>query len=116
MGDVGIFYGQLVHLTVFLYFMDIWHSLWKFGIFSPILVFCTKKIWQTRYKRASPIFRRKMIVVAIFSPKTSQKFSDRNKDILAMSLPTATLTSRQKQSGQVYLEHFQSCRIPCLSG
>jgi hypothetical protein len=23
--------------------MDIWYSLWKFGIFFPVLVFCTKK-------------------------------------------------------------------------
>jgi hypothetical protein len=26
-----------------LYFIDIWKSSWKFGIFYPVLVFCTKK-------------------------------------------------------------------------
>jgi hypothetical protein len=41
MEDVGIFYGHLVHFAVFCYtyFMDIWYSLWKFGIFFPVLVF-----------------------------------------------------------------------------
>jgi hypothetical protein len=44
MEDVGIFYGRLVHFTVFCYI------LWTFGIargdlvyFFPVLVFCTKK-------------------------------------------------------------------------
>jgi hypothetical protein len=37
MEDDGIFYGHLVHFTVFCYI------LWTFGIFFPILVFCTKK-------------------------------------------------------------------------
>jgi hypothetical protein len=45
MEDVALFYGHLV------YFTTIWHILWPFGIpscwlsaiFSPVLVFCTKK-------------------------------------------------------------------------
>jgi cellobiose-specific phosphotransferase system component IIC len=43
MEDVGIFYGHLVHFTVFCYI------LWKFGVvhgilvYFPVLVFCTKK-------------------------------------------------------------------------
>jgi hypothetical protein len=45
MKDVGIFYGHLVHFTygLLLYFMDIWYSLWYFGIFFPVLMFCAKK-------------------------------------------------------------------------
>jgi hypothetical protein len=38
--DIGIFYGHLVHFTVFCYI------LWTFGIVRgifPVLVFCTKK-------------------------------------------------------------------------
>jgi hypothetical protein len=35
--NLGKFYGLL------LYFMDIWYSSWQFGIFFPVLVFCTKK-------------------------------------------------------------------------
>jgi hypothetical protein len=49
MEDVGIFYiwtlGPLYGLL--LYFMDIWYSSWKFGIFFPNLVFCAKKILAT---------------------------------------------------------------------
>jgi hypothetical protein len=45
MEDEGIFYGHLVHFTygLLLYFIDIWCSLWQFGTFFPVLVFCTKK-------------------------------------------------------------------------
>jgi hypothetical protein len=34
MEDVDIFHGHLVNFTVFLYFMDIWYSSWKFALFS----------------------------------------------------------------------------------
>jgi hypothetical protein len=34
---VGLFHGHLV------YFTAIWYILWLFGIFSPVLVYCTKK-------------------------------------------------------------------------
>jgi hypothetical protein len=43
MEDVGIFYGHLVHCTVFCYI------LWTFGIvrgnlvYVPVLIFCTNK-------------------------------------------------------------------------
>jgi hypothetical protein len=37
---VGIFYGHLVYL---INFIDILYILWKFGIFFPVLVYCTKK-------------------------------------------------------------------------
>jgi hypothetical protein len=40
---LGPFYGLL------LYFMDIWNSSSKFGIFIPVLVFCTKKNLATLY-------------------------------------------------------------------
>jgi hypothetical protein len=26
--------------------MEIWYTLWTFGIFSPVLICCTKIIWQ----------------------------------------------------------------------
>jgi hypothetical protein len=49
--DVGIFYGHLVHFTVFCYI------LWTFDIvrgnlvyFFPVLVFCTKKNLATLIK------------------------------------------------------------------
>jgi hypothetical protein len=38
---VGIFYGLL------LYFMDIWHSSLKLGIFFPVFVFC---VWYSSLK------------------------------------------------------------------
>jgi hypothetical protein len=48
MKDVGIFYGHLVHFTVFC------HILWAFGIawgnlvyFFPVLGFCTMKTLAT---------------------------------------------------------------------
>jgi hypothetical protein len=37
MEDIDIFYGRLVYLTAF------WYFLWPCGIFFPALVFCTKK-------------------------------------------------------------------------
>jgi hypothetical protein len=37
---LGPFYG------LFLYFMDIWYSSWKFGIFFPFWYFVRRKIWQ----------------------------------------------------------------------
>jgi hypothetical protein len=53
MEDVGIFYGHLVHFTVFCYI------LWTFGIargnlvhFS-VLVFCTKKNLATLLSRSA---------------------------------------------------------------
>jgi hypothetical protein len=48
MEDVGIFYGHLVHFTVFCnrYFMDIWYGLCAFGIFFPFWYFVPRKIWQ----------------------------------------------------------------------
>jgi hypothetical protein len=43
MDVVGIFYGNLV------YFMAIWYILWSFGIFSPVLVCCTKEHLATLF-------------------------------------------------------------------
>jgi hypothetical protein len=45
MENLGIFYDQLVYLfyCYWKYFMAIWYILWSFGIFFPVLVFCTKK-------------------------------------------------------------------------
>jgi hypothetical protein len=37
MENLGIFYDHLV------YFTAIGNVLWPFGIFSPVLLFCTKK-------------------------------------------------------------------------
>jgi hypothetical protein len=37
---LGPFYGLLLH------FMDIWYSLWKFGIFFPFWYFERRKLWQ----------------------------------------------------------------------
>jgi hypothetical protein len=45
MKDVGIFYGHLVH------FMDFWYGWWLFGMFFPVLVFCTKKNLATLVSR-----------------------------------------------------------------
>jgi hypothetical protein len=39
-GTFGQFYGHLV------YFVAIWYILWLLAIFLPVLVCCTKKIWQ----------------------------------------------------------------------
>jgi Na+/H+-dicarboxylate symporter len=51
MEDVGIFYGHLV------YFVAIWCILWLFGMFSPVLVCCTKKNLATLFITvASQIF------------------------------------------------------------
>jgi hypothetical protein len=50
MEDVGIFYGLLVHFTVFCYI------LWTFGIvrgnlvYFSVLVFCTKKNLTTLFR------------------------------------------------------------------
>jgi hypothetical protein len=44
---LGPFYGLL------LFYMDIWYSSWKFGIFFPVLVFCTKKNLATLVTTAS---------------------------------------------------------------
>jgi hypothetical protein len=53
MGDVGIFYGHLVHFTVFCYI------LWTFGIVRgnlvyvfPFWYFLPREIWQPRLKVA----------------------------------------------------------------
>jgi hypothetical protein len=44
MEDVGIFYGHSVHFTVFCYILWTFGIVRrKFGIFIPVLVFCTKK-------------------------------------------------------------------------
>jgi hypothetical protein len=59
MWSFGIFYGHLIYFMVIVYFMAIWYVLWSsgiyyshlvyvpilwsFGIFSPVLVCCTKK-------------------------------------------------------------------------
>jgi hypothetical protein len=50
---VGIFYGRLVYFTGMyvignfyghlVHFVAIWYILWPFGMFSPVLVCCTKK-------------------------------------------------------------------------
>jgi hypothetical protein len=40
MEDVGIFYGHLIHFTVF------WYILWTFGTLSPFGYFVPRKIWQ----------------------------------------------------------------------
>jgi hypothetical protein len=46
---------HLVHFTVFwLYFMDIWYSSWKFGIFIPFWYFVRRKIWQ-RWQRVQEL-------------------------------------------------------------
>jgi hypothetical protein len=54
----GLFYGYLLYFVVIwyicghlVYFEAIWYILWSFGIFLghlflPVLVYCTKKIWQ----------------------------------------------------------------------
>jgi hypothetical protein len=44
MEHVGIFYGHLVHFTVFCYILWTFgmYSSWGFGIFFPVLVFCTE--------------------------------------------------------------------------
>jgi hypothetical protein len=51
MEDDGILrtLGPFYHLL--LYVMDIWYSLWKFGTFSPVLVFLTKKNLATLQQR-----------------------------------------------------------------
>jgi hypothetical protein len=36
------FMDTLSILRSFVIFMDIWYSSWQFGIFSPVLVFCTE--------------------------------------------------------------------------
>jgi hypothetical protein len=43
--NLGIFYDHLVFFTAIVgkYFKSIWYILWSFGIFLPILVFCTTK-------------------------------------------------------------------------
>jgi hypothetical protein len=45
MQDVGIFYGRVVHFTVFWYILWAFGIgiLWQFGMFLPVLVFCSKK-------------------------------------------------------------------------
>jgi hypothetical protein len=39
--------------------MAIWYILWSFGIFLPVLVFCTNKIWQpwSEQSRRRPYFK-----------------------------------------------------------
>jgi hypothetical protein len=37
---------MLVYCVHLVNFPSIWAILWSFGIFSPVLVCCTKKIWQ----------------------------------------------------------------------
>jgi hypothetical protein len=46
---LGPFYGLL------LYFMDIWYSSWKFGIFFPFCYFVRRKIWQPCCRWSSAI-------------------------------------------------------------
>jgi hypothetical protein len=48
MEDVGICYGHLVN------FPAIWHILWPFGIFSPILVHFTRFGMLYQEKSGSP--------------------------------------------------------------
>jgi hypothetical protein len=59
MEDFGIFYGHGPFYGLLFCFMDIWYSLWKFGIFFPVLVFCTKKNLATlvrgQISKASPM-------------------------------------------------------------
>jgi hypothetical protein len=59
MEDVGMFYGHLVHFTVFCYI------LWTFGIargnfdvFCPVLVFCTKKNLATQFQSSRDFSRK----------------------------------------------------------
>jgi hypothetical protein len=48
MEDVCIFDGQLVYFMVNLvYLLAIWYIKWLFGIFFPVLVYCTKKNMAT---------------------------------------------------------------------
>jgi hypothetical protein len=49
MEDVGIFYGHLVHFTVFCYILWTFGIVReKFGIFFPFWYFVRRKIWQPR--------------------------------------------------------------------
>jgi hypothetical protein len=41
--DVGIFYGHLDFTAIWYIFLAMWEISWLFGIFSPVLVRCTKK-------------------------------------------------------------------------
>jgi hypothetical protein len=43
----GLFYGH------WKYFMSIWFTLWSFGTFLPVLVFCTKKNLATLFQKAT---------------------------------------------------------------
>jgi hypothetical protein len=70
MENAGIIYGHLEYLTIiwYIYFVVIWYilghlvMLWKFGIFSLVLVHCVKKNLATlfftswRFHRQRPIF------------------------------------------------------------
>jgi hypothetical protein len=53
MEDVGIFYGHLVHFTVFCYILLTFGIVCGNLVIFPVLVFCTKKnlatlVWQPR--------------------------------------------------------------------
>jgi hypothetical protein len=43
MGAVGIFYGHLVYIGHWAYFVAVWCILWLFEIFFPVLVCFAKK-------------------------------------------------------------------------
>jgi hypothetical protein len=45
---LGMFLTILLFYCYWKYFMAIWYILWSFGIFFPILVFCTKKNLATQ--------------------------------------------------------------------
>jgi hypothetical protein len=69
MEDVGIFYGHLVHFMVFCYILWTFGicSLWKFGIFFPVLVFCTKKNLATLLGCAGIYLRIACLLVTLVS-------------------------------------------------
>jgi hypothetical protein len=50
--------------------MDIWYSLWKFGIFFPALVFCTKKNLATLVTKQGPMLQFQNIFA-----KNGEKFA-----------------------------------------
>jgi hypothetical protein len=51
MEDVGIFYGHLVHFTVFCYILWTFSNFVVIGYIFPVLVFCTKKNLATMVAR-----------------------------------------------------------------
>jgi hypothetical protein len=53
---LGTFYDHLVYFKAIANILwPFWHILWPFGIFLPILVFCTKKNLATLIQSLVPI-------------------------------------------------------------